>query len=156
MDAPAAQEFGVKVWARVESANRNSTAAANILLGMVRRASFTLWSGSSHGDRFSATSGVNTPQLPHSVELTGAPVLVFRLIVITGRHIRAARALLGLSQHELAKKSKVALRTLSRMEDFDGPISARTETLTRIVVTLEKAGVEFLNDDRPGVRMRGK
>jgi hypothetical protein len=42
------------------------------------------------------------------------------------------------------------------MEDFDGPISARTETLTRIVVTLEKAGVEFLNDDRPGVRMRGK
>src|ERR1039458_1386001 len=47
MDAPAAQEFGVKAWARVESANRNSTAAANILLGMARRASFTLWIGSS-------------------------------------------------------------------------------------------------------------
>jgi hypothetical protein len=42
------------------------------------------------------------------------------------------------------------------MEDFDGPISSRTETLTNIVITLEKAGVEFLDDDRPGVRMRGK
>jgi len=50
----------------------------------------------------------------------------------------------------------VALRTLSRMEDFDGPISARTETLTKIVVNLEKAGVEFLNDDRPGVRLNAK
>ena len=83
-------------------------------------------------------------------------MLVFRLIVITGRHIRAARALLGLSQHDLAKRSKVALRTLSRMEDFDGPISARTETLTKITITLEKAGVEFLNDERPGVRLAAK
>ena len=81
-------------------------------------------------------------------------MVVFALIVITGRHIRAARALLGLSQHDLAKRSKVALRTLSRMEDFEGPISARTETLTRIVITLEKAGVEFLNDGRPGVKLR--
>ena len=50
----------------------------------------------------------------------------------------------------------MALRTLSRMEDFDGPINARTETLTKVVVTLEKAGIEFLNDDQPGVRMRKK
>jgi hypothetical protein len=42
------------------------------------------------------------------------------------------------------------------MEDFDGPISARTETLTKIVITLEKSGVEFLNDDRPGVRLNAK
>ena len=42
------------------------------------------------------------------------------------------------------------------MEDFDGPISARTETLNRIAMTLEKAGVEFLNDQRPGVRLAAK
>jgi hypothetical protein len=42
------------------------------------------------------------------------------------------------------------------MEDFDGPISARTETLTKITITLEKAGVEFLNDERPGVRLAAK
>jgi len=40
------------------------------------------------------------------------------------------------------------------MEGFDGPVSARTETLSRIVAVLEKAGVEFLNEERPGVRLR--
>lgn len=76
------------------------------------------------------------------------------LIVITGRHIRAARALLGWPQKELSKKSKVALGTVRRMEGFDGPVSARTESLTRVVVTLEKAGVEFLDSGSPGVRLR--
>jgi hypothetical protein len=42
------------------------------------------------------------------------------------------------------------------MEGFDGPVSARTETLGRIVAVLEKAGVEFLNEERPGVRLRKK
>lgn len=83
-------------------------------------------------------------------------MLVFRLIVITGRHIRAARALLGLSQSELARKSKVALRTLSRMEESDGAVSARTATLNRLIAALEKAGVEFLDDGQPGVRLRAK
>jgi hypothetical protein len=42
------------------------------------------------------------------------------------------------------------------MEGFDGPVAARTETLGRIVAALEKAGVEFLNEERPGVRLRTK
>jgi hypothetical protein len=42
------------------------------------------------------------------------------------------------------------------MEGFDGPVSARTETLDRIVSVLEKAGVEFLDEERPGVRLRKK
>ena len=74
------------------------------------------------------------------------------LIVITGRHIRAARALLGWAQNELSKKSRVALGTVRRMEGFDGPVSARTESLNRVIVTLEKAGVEFLDSGTPGVR----
>ena len=69
------------------------------------------------------------------------------LIVITGRHIRAARV--GWAQHELSKRAKVALGTLRRMEGFDGPVSARTESLTRVVLTLEKAGVEFLDSGNP-------
>jgi hypothetical protein len=76
------------------------------------------------------------------------------LIVITGRHVRAARALIGWAQNELSKKSKVALGTVRRMEGSDGPVSARTESLNRVVITLERAGVEFLNGDQPGVRMR--
>jgi len=40
------------------------------------------------------------------------------------------------------------------MEGFDGPVGARTDTLRRIVVVFEKAAVEFINDDMPGVRLR--
>jgi len=76
------------------------------------------------------------------------------LIVINGRHIRAARGLLGWTQGELSKKAKVALGTIRRMEETDGPVRARTETLGRVVVALEKAGVEFLDDGKPGVRLK--
>jgi predicted transcriptional regulator len=75
------------------------------------------------------------------------------LISIYGRHIRAARALLGWTQEDLCKKARVALGTVKRMEGFDGPVGARTDTLRRIVTVFEKAGVEFLNDDKPGVRL---
>lgn len=75
------------------------------------------------------------------------------MIVINGRHIRAARALLGWTQEELSAKGKIALGTVKRMEGFDGPVGARTDTLRRIVAVFEKAGIEFLNDDKPGVRL---
>jgi len=81
-------------------------------------------------------------------------VIRFPLILLTGRHIRAARALLGWAQSDLARKAKVALRTIRRMEGFDGPVGARTDTLGKVASVLQKAGIEFLNDDRPGVRMR--
>jgi hypothetical protein len=42
------------------------------------------------------------------------------------------------------------------MEDFDGPVSARTDTLGRVVAVLEKAGIEFLDDGKPGVRLSGR
>jgi transcriptional regulator with XRE-family HTH domain len=76
------------------------------------------------------------------------------LIVITGRHIRAARALLGWTQGELCKKSRVALGTVRRMEGFDEAVSARTESLNRVVATLERARIEFLNSGNPGVRLK--
>ena len=78
------------------------------------------------------------------------------LIVITGKHIRAARALLGWAQGELARKSRVALGTIRRMEGFEGSVGARTETLGRVVSVLEKAGVEFLDGGGPGVRMKSQ
>ena len=76
------------------------------------------------------------------------------LIVISGRYIRAARALLGWAQSELSRKSRVALGTIRRMEGFDGAVGARTQTLGKVVAVLEKAGVDFLNDGEPGVRLR--
>jgi len=62
--------------------------------------------------------------------------------------------MLGWGQRALCRKAKVALGTIQRMEGFDGPVAARTETLARVVLALEKGGVEFIDTDRPGVRMR--
>ena len=65
----------------------------------------------------------------------------------------APRALLGWTQDELSSKAKVALGTIKRMESFDGPVGARTDTVRQVVAVLEKAGIEFLNGELPGVRM---
>ena len=81
-------------------------------------------------------------------------MIAFPLILISGRHLRAARGLLGWTQKDLAQRGEVALGTLRKMEDSDGPVDARTETLIRVMLALEKAGVEFLNDDQPGVRLK--
>ena len=75
-------------------------------------------------------------------------------LTITGRQLRAARALLGMEQIELAKRSRVAVGTIRRMESFDEEVGARTSTLSQVQKALEKAGVEFLNDGQPGVRLK--
>jgi transcriptional regulator with XRE-family HTH domain len=74
--------------------------------------------------------------------------------LITGRQLRAARALIGWEQAELAARSRVAIGTIRRMESFDGPIGSRTSTLSQVLQALEKVGIEFLNSDGPGVRVR--
>jgi hypothetical protein len=50
----------------------------------------------------------------------------------------------------------VALGTLRKIEDFHGPEGTRVETLKRVTAALEKAGIDFLDDDQPGVRLRKK
>ena len=62
--------------------------------------------------------------------------------------------LLGMEQIELSKRARVAIGTVRRMESFEGEVGARTGTLSMVQAALERAGIEFLNDDRPGVRMR--
>jgi transcriptional regulator with XRE-family HTH domain len=78
------------------------------------------------------------------------------VIIVSGGQIRAARALLDWSQRELSRKSRVAFGTIQRMERFDGPVGSRTETLSKVVTVFEKAGIEFLNGESPGLRLRKK
>lgn len=78
------------------------------------------------------------------------------MIIISGNQIRAARALLGWTQRELCRKSKVAFGTIQRMEKSDGPVPARMETVGKVVAVFEKAGIEFLNSESPGLRLRRK
>jgi hypothetical protein len=42
------------------------------------------------------------------------------------------------------------------MESFEGEIGSRTSTLSLVQAAVERAGIEFLNDDRPGVRIAHK
>jgi transcriptional regulator with XRE-family HTH domain len=71
-----------------------------------------------------------------------------------GRQLRAARALLGWDQLKLAKAANVAVGTIRRMEAQKGPIKSQVATLYDVEKALEKGGVELLNDDRPGVRLK--
>jgi len=63
---------------------------------------------------------------------------------------RMARAALGLGVRELASAAKVSVDTVARFERGDELKERTVEALQR---ALEAAGVEFINGDRPGVRL---
>jgi transcriptional regulator with XRE-family HTH domain len=70
---------------------------------------------------------------------------------MTGAQIRAARGFLDWSVRDLGKKAKVHFNTVHAIER--GKSVAKPETLAAIREALEKAGVEFTNGKRPGVRL---
>lgn len=76
----------------------------------------------------------------------------------SGHQLRAARALAGLEQREVAAKAKIDPATLHRMEGTGPkPTRGHAENVERVVDVLRKAGVEFIDEPR-GVRLipRGK
>lgn len=85
-----------------------------------------------------------------------ANLLVMSMVVpmITARQIRAARALLGWSQQQLADKAIVSLNALARLET--GNVDSRVSTLSAIQKALTKAGIEFLDADQKGEGVRLK
>jgi len=73
--------------------------------------------------------------------------------MITPRQIRAARALLGWSQQDLADKAIVSLNAVTRLER--GEVDPRLSTITAVQKALAKAGVDFISaDDRKGEGVR--
>lgn len=68
--------------------------------------------------------------------------------------LRAARSLLGWTQAKLSEESGVSGNTVRRMESGSGPIRGLHENLLKIQKALERAGVEFTNSDRPGLRLK--
>jgi transcriptional regulator with XRE-family HTH domain len=76
--------------------------------------------------------------------------------MITAAQIKAARALLGLGQLEIAKLAEVGISTLKRIE-LASEISGSARTLWRIQTALEAAGIEFIPGEGgkgPGVRLK--
>ena len=64
------------------------------------------------------------------------------MYTVSPAQIRAARAFLGLSQEDLAKKASVSLSAIARIEQEKG--DPRLGTLEKIARALEKLGMEFL------------
>jgi len=73
--------------------------------------------------------------------------------LLTGAQIRAARALLRWSADDLAKHAKLGVATVRRAEATDGPPSITEANGEAVRAALEKAGVEFINSDQPGVKL---
>jgi transcriptional regulator with XRE-family HTH domain len=76
--------------------------------------------------------------------------------VITASQIKGARAMLGLSQRDLAELASVGLATVQRIE-LTAEIRGSAETIWKIQTALENAGVRFIPADDtegPGVRLK--
>ena len=80
--------------------------------------------------------------------------------MITAAQLRAARALLGMDQRDLAEASGLSLPTIQRMEASDGTIRGNVDSLVKLISALEAAGIELIGDGAPsqaggrGVRLR--
>jgi transcriptional regulator with XRE-family HTH domain len=73
--------------------------------------------------------------------------------MITARQIRAARALLGWSQQQLADKAIISLNAVTRLERSE--VDPRVSTIEAVQGALTKAGVEFIPaDGRKGEGVR--
>lgn len=70
--------------------------------------------------------------------------------------IRAARALLRWSAHDLALHSSIGVTTIRRAELTDAETSMTKANDLALRRTLENAGVEFIDENGggPGVRLR--
>ena len=66
--------------------------------------------------------------------------------MITSGQFRAARALLGVGQRELASLSGLSLPTIQRMEASEATIRGNVDSLMKLIQALDQAGVELLGD----------
>ena len=77
--------------------------------------------------------------------------------MILAPQIRAARALLGWNQVQLAQAASVGVATLRRIEVLGTQPRGSIEVVWKIQTALEGAGVVFIPGDQtggPGVRLR--
>ncbi|MEL7119665.1 MAG: helix-turn-helix transcriptional regulator [Bacteroidota bacterium] len=63
---------------------------------------------------------------------------------ITAKQLRAARAILSISQEEFAKRAKTAKQTIVKVESDTAGV--KQATLKKIITAYELAGIEFIDD----------
>ena len=87
--------------------------------------------------------------------ISASPCLLMDSIYETLRVLRAARALVGLSQEQVAERAGVSRRTVVRIET--GGKGIAVEALEKVRVSFERAGVEFIPstvERGPGIALR--
>jgi transcriptional regulator with XRE-family HTH domain len=77
--------------------------------------------------------------------------------LVGAAQLRAARALLGISQGRVAELAGISVPTVKRCEaDAVGSPKVSAETKLKIKAALEAAGVEFIPENGGGVGVRLK
>lgn len=75
--------------------------------------------------------------------------------------MRAARALLGIDQRELAQRARLSLPTIQRMEASNGVVRGNVDSLMKLADALAANGIELLGEGAAsgsggrGVRLKG-
>ena len=67
--------------------------------------------------------------------------------MITAGQLRAARALLGIDQRQLAEAAGLSLPTIQRMEASEGVIRGNVDSLMKLVGALDSLGIELITDN---------
>lgn len=81
--------------------------------------------------------------------------------MITAAQLRAARALIGIDQRELAAQAGLSLPTIQRMEASDGVVRGNVDSLMKLVAALDASGIELISENASsagggrGVRLKG-
>lgn len=76
------------------------------------------------------------------------------ILKVSIRQLKAARMLIGWSQEELALAADVSLPTIKRLEAAEGLLGGRQTTGQKIVMALERAGIEFIDENGRGAGVR--
>lgn len=109
------------------------------------------------GEWFEITTSEAVAAVESAIEAIRQGVVAVRAIELSPVQIRAARALIGWTQIELASASGVSEISIKNIER--GVTDPRRSTLEAIQTALESAGVLFLDpgqtrDGGPGVRLK--
>jgi len=82
--------------------------------------------------------------------------------MLTSAQLRAARALLGIDQRQLAELAGLSVPTIQRMEASEGVIRGNVDSLMKLVSALDGAGIALIgegavsSDGGRGVRLKAK
>jgi transcriptional regulator with XRE-family HTH domain len=82
--------------------------------------------------------------------------------MISSAQLKAARAISGIDQKELAERAGLSLPTIQRMEASDNIVRANVESAMKVMAAFESLGVELIGPNQVsqfggrGVRLRNE